>query len=125
MTTRSTPASSIIGSSLSMVNGSGSCGLRPGTHGQAGLSAFHKWTCASTIIDPLSHARWKTMPPRVSGDVFKPKHALRIPETNLLYVRLRQIKRFHHCDGRADIAPALFLVERAVRGKQDMIRSEE
>src|SRR6516165_5456302 len=103
------PASSIIGTSFSMVNGSGSCGLRPGTHGQSGLSAFHKWTCASTIIDPLSHAPWKTMHPRVSGDVSKPKHALGIAETNLLFVRLRQIKRFHHGDGRADVAPALLL----------------
>ena len=50
MTTRSTPASSIIGTSFSMVNGSGSCGLAPGTHGQSGDSAFHRWTCASTII---------------------------------------------------------------------------
>ena len=36
MTTRSTPASSISGTSFSMVNGSGNCGLRPGTHFQSG-----------------------------------------------------------------------------------------
>ena len=33
-----------------MVNGSGNLRLRPGTHGQSGDSAFHRWTCASTII---------------------------------------------------------------------------
>src|SRR5262249_61644926 len=33
-----------------MVKGSGICGLRPGTHCQSGVSAFHKCTCASTIM---------------------------------------------------------------------------
>src|SRR5262245_15855407 len=33
-----------------MVKGSGSWGLRPGTHFQSGDSAFHRWTCASTIM---------------------------------------------------------------------------
>src|SRR5262245_44727141 len=33
-----------------MVNGSGSWGRRPGTHFQSGDSAFHRWTCASTIM---------------------------------------------------------------------------
>ena len=42
MTTRSTPASSIKGTSFSMVNGSGNCGLRPGTHFQSSDSAFHR-----------------------------------------------------------------------------------
>src|SRR5580658_167428 len=50
MTTRSTPASSISGSRRSMVIGSGSCGVRPGTKGQSGVGAFHRWTCASTIM---------------------------------------------------------------------------
>src|SRR5436309_798159 len=36
--------------SRSMVNGSGNCGLRPGTHFHSGDSAFHRWTCASTIM---------------------------------------------------------------------------
>src|SRR5882724_3318914 len=40
MTTRSTPASSIIGSARSMVNGSGNCGLVPGSQGQSGEFAF-------------------------------------------------------------------------------------
>ena len=43
MTTRSTPASSISGTSFSMVNGSGNCGFRPGTHFQSSDSAFHRW----------------------------------------------------------------------------------
>src|SRR5262245_5206648 len=43
------PASSISGTSFSMVNGSGICGFMPGTHGQSGDSAFHRCTCASTI----------------------------------------------------------------------------
>src|SRR5947208_1042369 len=50
MTARSTPASSIIGTSFSMVKGSGSWGLAPGTHGQSADSAFHRWTCESTIV---------------------------------------------------------------------------
>src|SRR5690242_15827451 len=33
-----------------MVNGSGSCGLRPGTHFQSGVSAVHRCTWASTIM---------------------------------------------------------------------------
>ena len=49
MTARSTPASSINGTSFSMVNGSGFCGFRPGIHHQSADSAFHRWTCASTI----------------------------------------------------------------------------
>ena len=49
MTARSTPASFIIGTSFSMLNGSGSCGFKPGTHGQSGDAAFQRWTCASTI----------------------------------------------------------------------------
>ena len=50
MTTRSTPASSISGTSFSMVNGSGICSRALEIHGQSGVSAFHKWTCASTIM---------------------------------------------------------------------------
>ena len=50
MTTRSTPASSIIGSARSMVNGSGNCGLAPGSQGQSGELAFQKCTWASTIV---------------------------------------------------------------------------
>jgi hypothetical protein len=48
-TTRSTPASVISGTSFSMVKGSGSCGVMPGTHFQSGVSAFHRWIWASTI----------------------------------------------------------------------------
>src|SRR5205814_3083141 len=33
-----------------MVNGSGICGFAPGTHLKSGASAFHRWTCESTII---------------------------------------------------------------------------
>ena len=41
MTARSAPASSINGTSFSMVNGSGICGFEPRTHGQSADSAFH------------------------------------------------------------------------------------
>src|SRR5215467_9576336 len=54
MTTRSTPASSIIGSARSMVNGSGNCGLAPGSQGQSGEFAFQKCTWASTIVRLLA-----------------------------------------------------------------------
>src|SRR5258708_14090768 len=54
MTTRSTPASSIIGSARSMVNGSGNCGLTPGSQGQFGELAFQKCTWASTIVRLLA-----------------------------------------------------------------------
>src|SRR5262249_29462888 len=54
MTTRSTPASSIIGSARSMVNGSGNCGLTPGSQGQSGELAFQKCTWASTIVRLLA-----------------------------------------------------------------------
>src|SRR5215468_11100964 len=50
MTMRSTPASSIIGSARSMVNGSGNCGLAPASQGQSGEFAFQKCTWASTIV---------------------------------------------------------------------------
>src|SRR5689334_18734523 len=50
MMTRWTPASSIIGSARSMVNGSGNCGLAPGFQGQSGELAFQKCTWASTIV---------------------------------------------------------------------------
>src|SRR5206468_1229950 len=33
-----------------MVNGTGSCGCRPGTHFQSSDSAFQRWICASTIM---------------------------------------------------------------------------
>src|SRR5262249_23187983 len=33
-----------------MVNGSGICGFMPGIHCQSGDSAFHRCTCASTIM---------------------------------------------------------------------------
>src|SRR5512142_1254376 len=33
-----------------MVNGSGICGFMPGTHFQSSDSAFHRWTCASTMV---------------------------------------------------------------------------
>src|SRR5262245_43836861 len=36
-----------------MVNGSGNCGLAPGTHFQSSLSAFQRWTCESTILPVL------------------------------------------------------------------------
>jgi hypothetical protein len=43
MTTRSTPASSINGTSFSIVNGSGICGGAPVvTQGKSGESAFHR-----------------------------------------------------------------------------------
>ena len=32
-----------------MVNGSGSCGVAPGTHGRSGVFAFQRWICESTI----------------------------------------------------------------------------
>src|SRR5262249_43420319 len=54
MTTRSTPASSIIGSARSMVNGSGNCGVTPGSQGQSGELAFQKCTWASTIVRLLA-----------------------------------------------------------------------
>src|SRR5262249_894080 len=54
MTTRSTPASSIIGSARSMVNGSGNCGLTPGSQGQSDELAFQKCTWASTIVRLLA-----------------------------------------------------------------------
>src|SRR4051795_406923 len=50
MTTRSTPASSIIGSTRSMVNGSGNCGFAPGSQGQSGEFAFQRCTWASTMV---------------------------------------------------------------------------
>src|SRR5438445_3346021 len=50
MTTRSTPASSIIASARSMVNGSGNSGLAPGSQAQSGEFAFQKCTWASTIV---------------------------------------------------------------------------
>src|SRR5262249_6790745 len=34
-----------------MVNGSGNCGTRPGTQRQSGVSAFHRCTCESTIMN--------------------------------------------------------------------------
>ncbi len=57
ITTRSTPASSIIGTSRSIVNGSGNWGTRPGTHFQSGDSAFHRCTCASVIKRRSTWAR--------------------------------------------------------------------
>src|SRR5258708_36839156 len=50
MTARSTPASSIMETARSIVNGTGSCGCAPGTHFQSSDSAFHRWICASTIM---------------------------------------------------------------------------
>jgi hypothetical protein len=47
-TTRSTLASSISGTSFSIVNGSGICGRISGTHFQSSDAAFQRWTCAST-----------------------------------------------------------------------------
>src|ERR1051326_5666261 len=57
MTTRSPPASPIIGRSFSIVNGSGNCGFRPGTHFQSGVSAFHRCAWASTIMRPFTAMR--------------------------------------------------------------------
>src|SRR5215468_6789333 len=54
MTTRSTPASSIIGSARSIVNGSGNCGLAPGSQAQSDEFAFQKCTWASTIVRLLA-----------------------------------------------------------------------
>src|SRR6266403_1168113 len=81
MTTRSTPASSIIGTSRSMVKGSGNCGLRPGTHCQSGDSAFHRWTCASTI------RRWAPCPPAPRG----PCAASTAPAPRPLATKLRRL----------------------------------
>src|SRR5690242_5502518 len=66
MTTRSTPASSIIDRSFSMVNGSGNCGFRPGTHFQSGVSAFHRCAWASTIIRPFT-AMQRSFPVEIPG----------------------------------------------------------
>jgi hypothetical protein len=54
MTTRSTPASSIIGSARAIVNGSGNCGLVPGSQAQSDEFAFQKCTWASTIVRLLA-----------------------------------------------------------------------
>src|SRR5712692_2105033 len=53
------------------------------------------------------------------------KHDLRVLVTDLFLVGLLEIERFHDRDGRADVAPALFLVERTIGGEQDMVRPEE
>jgi len=50
MTTWSTPAASIIGTTRSMVMGSGSCGRVPATQGRSGEFAFHMWICESTMM---------------------------------------------------------------------------
>src|SRR5580704_10512005 len=55
----------------------------------------------------------------------KPKHALRIAVTDALRVRRRQPERLEDRDGRADVARALLLVERAIGGKQHMLGAEE
>src|SRR5262245_795555 len=39
-----------------MVKGSGNWGWSPGTHLQSGDSAFHRWTCASTMRRRLAWA---------------------------------------------------------------------
>src|SRR5205814_1376270 len=54
MTTRSMPASSIMGSARPMVNGSGNCGLAPGSQAQSGEFAFQRCTWASTIVRLLA-----------------------------------------------------------------------
>src|SRR6516162_4089919 len=53
------------------------------------------------------------------------EHDLCVPVADLLLVGLRQIDGLHDCDGCADVAGTLLLVERTVGGKQDMVRSEE
>src|SRR6266404_6326945 len=46
--------------------------------------------------------------------------------TDFLLVGLREmIERLDHLDGRADVAPALFLVERTIGGEQHVIGAEE
>src|SRR5712692_1118785 len=61
----------------------------------------------------------------VWGSLGQTEHDLRVLVTDFFVVGLRQIKRFHVRDGRADVAPALFLVERTIGGEQDMIGAEE
>src|SRR5262249_58060215 len=53
------------------------------------------------------------------------KHRFCIAVTDLFHVLLGQIERLHDCDRGADVAPALFLVERTIGCEQHVIRPEE
>src|SRR5258705_11835869 len=54
------------------------------------------------------------------------EHHLRVLVADLFLVGLREmVERFHGFDGGADVAPALFLVERTIRRKQHVIGAEE
>src|ERR1700732_4878023 len=55
----------------------------------------------------------------------EPEHALRIAVADALLVGRRKPKRLDDRDGRADVAGALFLVERAVGSKQHMVGAEK
>src|SRR5947207_13093742 len=63
---------------------------------------------------------------RPGSALFQPEHALRILMTDFLLVGLREmIERLDHLDGRADVAPALLFVERAVGCEQHVVDAEE
>src|SRR6516164_6302377 len=53
------------------------------------------------------------------------KHRFCVAVADLFHVLLGQIERLHDCDGGADVAPALFLVERTIGREQHVIRPEE
>src|SRR5216684_5790377 len=61
----------------------------------------------------------------LTGSLGQVEHDLRVLVTDFFLVGLRQIKRLHDRHGRADVAPALFLIERTIGGEQDMIGAEE
>src|SRR6516164_3219176 len=53
------------------------------------------------------------------------KHRFCVAVADLFHVLLGQIERLHDRDGGADVAPALFLVERTIGREQHVIRPEE
>src|SRR5262249_17736037 len=53
------------------------------------------------------------------------KHRFWVAVADPFHVLLGQIERLHDRDGGADVAPALFLVERTIGRKQHVIRAEE
>src|SRR5260370_14366578 len=55
----------------------------------------------------------------------KPEHPFRIAMAEAIPVGRRQAKRLDDRDGRADVAGALFLVERAIGSKQHMVGAEK
>src|ERR1700686_4662903 len=71
---------------------------------------------------PDSPAAWSIS---TSSRRREPEHPLRIAMADALLVGRRQAKRLDDRDGRADVAGALLLVERAVGRKQHMVGAEE